>query len=142
MVFGVGAGLAQPAATAALMGSVPQEHAGVGSALNDTVQQAGAALGIAMLGSALANSFTARMPDGTPEAARGSIGEALAVAGSTGDNGLAQFAKTAFAEAMSGTFVVSAIGVLGSAVLAFVLIRDKKKPAVESETLAEVHSTV
>jgi EmrB/QacA subfamily drug resistance transporter len=128
LVIGAGGGLAQPAATAALMGAVPQEHAGVGSALNDTVQQAGAALGIAILGSALAGNFTARMPDSTPEAARGSIGEALAVAGSTGDHGLADIARTTFAQAMSGTFVAGTIAVLGSAVLAFVLLRDKKKP--------------
>lgn len=45
VVLGAGAGLAQPAAIAALMGAVPPEQAGVGSALNDTIQQAGAALG-------------------------------------------------------------------------------------------------
>ena len=126
-VFGVGAGLAQPAATAALMGAVPHEHAGVGSALNDTVQQAGAALGIAILGSALANNFTAKMPDSAPAAARRSIGEAFAV----GDAGLADIARKAFADAMSGTFVVSAVAVLGSAVLALVLMRDRKAVAPE-----------
>ena len=126
-VFGVGAGLAQPAATAALMGAVPHEHAGVGSALNDTVQQAGAALGIAILGSALANSFTAKMPESAPDAARRSIGEAFAL----GDAGLADTARTAFAQAMSGTFVVSAVAVLGSAVLALVLMRDRKTSAPE-----------
>jgi hypothetical protein len=137
-VFGIGAGLAQPAATAALMGSVPREHAGVGSALNDTVQQAGAALGIAILGSALASNFTATMPESAPAAARRSIGEALAVAASTGDNGLAHVAKTSFAHAMSGTFVASAsaVAVLGSAVLAFVLVRDKLS-AVSPEATAE-----
>jgi len=127
-VFGIGAGLAQPAATAALMGSVPHEHAGVGSALNDTVQQAGAALGIAILGSILANNFTVRMPPGTPAAARRSIGEALGVAASTGDTALAHVAKGTFAHAMSGTFVASAVAVLGSAVLALTLLRDKKAP--------------
>jgi MFS transporter, DHA2 family, multidrug resistance protein len=121
-VFGVGAGLAQPAATAALMGAVPHEYAGVGSALNDTVQQAGAALGIAILGSALANNFTAKMPESAPAAARRSIGEAFGV----GDAGLADTARIAFAQAMSGTFVVSAVAVLGSAVLAFVMLRDRK----------------
>ncbi len=126
-VFGVGAGLAQPAATAALMGAVPHEHAGVGSALNDTVQQAGAALGIAILGSALANNFTAKMPESAPDAARRSIGEAFAL----GDAGLADTARTAFAQAMSGTFVVSAVAVLGSAVLALVLMRDRKTSAPE-----------
>ncbi|MEV0799379.1 MFS transporter [Kribbella sp. NPDC050281] len=142
VVFGVGAGLAQPAATAALMGAVPHEHAGVGSALNDTVQQAGAALGIAILGSALAHNFTAKMPESTPAKARGSIGEALAVAASTGDNALARVAKTTFAHAMSGTFVVSAIAVLGSAVLAFALLRDKKADADPEAGAAEETSAV
>ncbi|WP_328999655.1 MFS transporter [Kribbella sp. NBC_00709] len=126
LVIGAGGGLAQPAATTALMGAVPQEHAGVGSALNDAVQQAGAALGIAILGSALASGFTSAMPGSAPAAARRSIGEALAVAGSTGDMGLAQVAKVSFVHAMSGTFIASGIAVLGSAVLAFVLLRDKK----------------
>ncbi|TCC33045.1 MFS transporter [Kribbella speibonae] len=126
-VFGVGAGLAQPAATAALMGAVPHEHAGVGSALNDTVQQAGAALGIAILGSALANNFTANMPQSAPAEARRSIGEAFAL----GDAGVAGVARKAFAEAMSGTFMVSAVAVLGSAVLALVLLRDRKAAAPE-----------
>ncbi|MET9273395.1 MFS transporter [Kribbella sp. NPDC003557] len=134
-VFGAGAGLAQPAATAALMGAVPHEHAGVGSALNDTVQQAGAALGIAILGSALASNFTAQMPESAPAAARRSIGEALAVAG--GDAALAQTARNAFAQAMSGTFVVGAVAVLGSAVIAVLLLRDKgtTTPAEQPESV-------
>jgi MFS transporter, DHA2 family, multidrug resistance protein len=45
--LGAGGGLAMPAAIAALMGTVPPEQVGVGSALNDTIQQLGAALGIA-----------------------------------------------------------------------------------------------
>ncbi|MEV6288137.1 MFS transporter [Kribbella sp. NPDC051770] len=126
LVLGAGSGFAQPAATAALMGAVPHEHAGVGSALNDTMQQAGAALGIAILGSAMAERFTSGMPAGTPDAARGSIGEALAVAAATGDGALAEVAKTTFASAMSSTFVAGAAAVLGSAVLALVLLRDTK----------------
>ncbi|WP_433023035.1 MFS transporter [Kribbella sp. CA-294648] len=128
-LFGIGGGLAQPAATAALMGAVPHEHAGVGSALNDTLQQSGAALGVAILGSVLAGNFTAKMPEGTPSGARESIGEALAIAASTGDAGLAQSARVAFAEAMSSSFLAGAIAVLGSAVLAFVLLRDRKTDA-------------
>ncbi|TCM38143.1 MFS transporter [Kribbella sp. VKM Ac-2568] len=129
LLFGIGGGLAQPAATAALMGAVPHEHAGVGSALNDTVQQAGAALGVAILGSVLANGFTAAMPESAPESARRSIGDALAVAASTGDSALARSAKVAFADAMSSSFVVAAVAVVGSAVLAFVLLRDRKPEA-------------
>jgi DHA2 family multidrug resistance protein-like MFS transporter len=79
-LIGAGGGLAMPAITTALMGAVPPEHAGVGSALNDTIQQAGAALGIAVLGSVVTGAFTGAMPAGAPDAARRSIGDALASA--------------------------------------------------------------
>ncbi|MER6948425.1 MFS transporter [Nonomuraea sp. NPDC000554] len=131
VLFGIGAGLAQPAAIAALMGAVPPEHAGVGSALNDTVQQAGAALGVAALGSVLAGTFTGAMPASAPEAARHSIADALGVAARTGDAGLAAAARDAFTSAMSVAFVAGACGVLASAVLALLLLRDRKAGPVE-----------
>lgn len=40
------------------MGTIPPEKAGVGSALNGIVQQSGAALGVAILGSLLASGYT------------------------------------------------------------------------------------
>ena len=67
-LLGLGAGLAMPAAVGALMGTIPADKAGVGSALNDTIQQAGTALGIAILGSLLASGFTRHMPAGAPDA--------------------------------------------------------------------------
>jgi DHA2 family multidrug resistance protein-like MFS transporter len=124
-LFGVGAGLAQPAAIAALMGAVPREHAGVGSALNDTVQQAGAALGVAALGSVLAGAFTGAMPEGAPQAARHSIAQALGVAASTGDAGLAEAARDAFTTAMSATSLAGAVTVIAAAVLALLVLRDR-----------------
>ncbi|MEU4572327.1 MFS transporter [Nonomuraea sp. NPDC023979] len=132
VLFGIGGGLAQPAAIAALMGAVPPEHAGVGSALNDTVQQAGAALGVAALGSVLAGTFTATMPESAPEQARRSIGDALVVAARTGDGGLVDTAREAFTGAMSLSFVAGACGALAAAVLAFALLRDRRGAAAAS----------
>ncbi|MER5426391.1 MFS transporter [Streptosporangium roseum] len=132
VLFGAGGGLAQPAAIAALMGAVPHEHAGVGSALNDTVQQAGAALGVAVLGSVLAGGFTAAMPAAAPEAARHSIGDALAVAARTGDAGLADAARDAFTTGMSVSFAAGACGVLAAAVLALLVMRDRKASPARS----------
>ncbi|WP_406234770.1 MFS transporter [Nocardia sp. NBC_01009] len=126
VVLGAGVGLAQPAAIAALMGAVPAAQAGVGSALNDTIQQAGAALGIAVLGSILSSTFTEAMPDSAPEAARRSIGDALAVATSTGDNALVTTAREAFATAMSASFIAGAAGVLAAAVVALFVMRNTK----------------
>jgi phage tail protein X len=120
-----------PAAITALMGAIPAEHAGVGSALNDTIQQAGAALGVAALGSILATGYAASMPDSAPAAARHSVSEALALAARTGDGALAQTAREAFTSGMGTTFLISAVGVLAAAVLALVMMRDPKKAAAE-----------
>ncbi|RZQ62380.1 MFS transporter [Amycolatopsis suaedae] len=122
-LFGIGAGLAQPAAIAALMGAVPEEYAGVGSAVNDTMQQAGAALGVAILGSVLAGGYTAAMPEDTAERARASIGDALAL----GDPGVTRAAREAFASAMSATGWITAGLVLAAALVAL-LVMKKRTP--------------
>ncbi|MFD5842518.1 MFS transporter [Streptomyces chartreusis] len=127
-LLGLGAGLAMPAAVGALMGTIPEDKAGVGSALNDTVQQAGTALGIAILGSLLSSGFADRMPEGVPEEARHSI--AGAVAG--GDAGLIAAAREAFTASMSTTFTVSAIGVLAAALLATLVMRDDRRGPQEA----------
>ena len=72
-LLGLGAGVAMPAAVGALMSTIPAEQAGVGSALNDTIQQGGTALGIAILGSLLASGFARHLPASVPAQARGSI---------------------------------------------------------------------
>ncbi|GAA5104145.1 MFS transporter [Nocardia iowensis] len=126
IVLGAGAGLAQPAAIAALMGAVPAEQAGVGSALNDTIQQAGAALGIAVLGSILASTFTGNMPDSAPEIARTSIGDALALAARTGDTELVAVAREAFTTAMSTSFLAGGTGILAGAIVALIVMRNNK----------------
>ncbi|MEU9887312.1 MFS transporter [Sphaerisporangium sp. NPDC051011] len=121
LIMGVGGGLAGPAAYATLLGAVPPEHAGVGSALNDTVQQVGMALSVAVLGSVLAGIYTAQMPDDAPAAARDSIGAALA----SGDPGLARAAKDAFVSAMSFGAWVDVALTLAAAVLAFTMLRSR-----------------
>ncbi|WP_439679508.1 DHA2 family efflux MFS transporter permease subunit [Embleya sp. MST-111070] len=125
VLIGIGSGLAMPAATAALMGAVPAEHAGVGSALNDTVQQAGAALGVAVLGSILSGTYTGAMPDTAPEQAKQSISDALTMADTAGDHHLANTAREAFTTAMSAGFWTAATCILAAAALALLLIRDQ-----------------
>jgi EmrB/QacA subfamily drug resistance transporter len=128
LTIGAGGGLAMPAAVSALMGAVSAEHAGVGSALNDTIQQAGAALGVAVLGSVLSSAYTAAMPATAPEQARRSVADALAA----GDATLAQAARDAFASAMSSVFLLSAAGVLAAAVLAALVLRGPKSHPIPS----------
>jgi len=123
-LLGLGAGVAMPAAIGALMSTIPPEKAGVGSALNDTIQQAGSALGIAILGSLLDAGFTRHMPAGAPVQARQSITGALAAA--HGDTGLVHAAREAYTASMSATFTVSAIAILAAALLATLVIRNTK----------------
>jgi EmrB/QacA subfamily drug resistance transporter len=54
---GLGIGTAMAPASSVLMSSFPRERAGLASALNDTVQELGAALGVAVLGSILATGY-------------------------------------------------------------------------------------
>ncbi|MGW4132155.1 MFS transporter [Amycolatopsis japonica] len=128
-LLGAGGGVAMPSAIAALMGEVPEEQAGVGSALNDTIQQLGAALGIAILGSIVSSLFTSHMPGDAPAQARLSIGDAFA----TGNDGLIAAARESFTSAMSTTFLVSAVGVLAAAVVAFLVMRDKRTAPVSPD---------
>lgn len=129
MLMGVGGGLAGPAVYATLMGAVPPEHAGVGSALNDTVQQVGMALSVAVLGSVLAGVYTARMPESAPAAARDSIGAAL----SLGEPGPARMAKEAFVSAMSFGSWVGVGFTIAAAALAFTVLRPRTAPVSERQ---------
>lgn len=65
--LGSGMGLTMTPATNAIMGAVPRDKAGAGSAVNNTVRQVAGALGVAVLGSLLAMSFRADLGAGTPE---------------------------------------------------------------------------
>jgi EmrB/QacA subfamily drug resistance transporter len=136
LIMGVGGGLAGPAAYATLMGAVPPERAGVGSALNDTVQQVGAALSVAVLGSVLAGVYTASMPGSAPEAARDSISGALAL----GDPAVAEAGRGAFVSAMSVGSLVGLGFSVGAAVVALLVLRrvPASRPEVPREEPAAV----
>ncbi|WP_338891186.1 MFS transporter [Rhodococcus sovatensis] len=65
-VLGSGMGLTMTPATNAIMGAVPRDKAGAGSAVNNTVRQVAGALGVAVLGSLLAVAFRADLGATTP----------------------------------------------------------------------------
>ena len=84
-----GMGMVMAPATESVMGSLPREKAGVGSAVNDTTRQMGGALGVAIIGSVVASVYAAERGQGEPassaspattlDRARSSLGEALEV---------------------------------------------------------------
>jgi EmrB/QacA subfamily drug resistance transporter len=104
VLLGGGMGTAMAPASSALMRSLPRDHAGVGSALNDTVQELGAAFGVAVLGTVLAAVYRGHVPVAAPAAARESLAAALGL----GDAGLARAARAAFDAGMERGLLVGA----------------------------------
>jgi EmrB/QacA subfamily drug resistance transporter len=138
VMLGVGAGMVIPAATGSVMGSVPAEHTGVGSATNGAFLQVGGALGVAVIGSLLSTRYQHRMtsalapyhvPGSVENTILGSVGGALHVAhqvgGSTGAL-LAGAARSAFLSGMDLALTVGAIVALVAALLALFAIPAKR----------------
>jgi len=94
LFMGGGLGLVNAPATEAIMGSLPAEKAGVGSAVNDTARELGGTLGVAIVGSLFASTYAARLgelligtpvPDDALAIAKESVGAGAAVAAAAGD---------------------------------------------------------
>ncbi|HUK67405.1 MAG TPA: MFS transporter [Streptosporangiaceae bacterium] len=129
--FVQGAGMANvmPPATEAVMSVLPRERAGAGSSLNNTARQVAVALGVAVLGSILAQVYRGQLSPylgGLPAGARGtataSIAGAQAVAQQLGPAGnpLLAPANEAFVHAMHVTSLISAAIALVGATVVFV----------------------
>jgi len=94
MLMAAGMGMTMAPATESVMGSVPRDKAGVGSAVNDTTRQVGGALGVAIIGSAVSSVYVSRIgtlasdtgldPRAT-SAAEASLGGAQRVGAELGD---------------------------------------------------------
>ncbi|NEB79695.1 MFS transporter [Streptomyces sp. SID14478] len=65
VVLGLAIGLALSPCTDAIMGAFPESELGVGGAVNDTSLELGGSLGIALLGSVLAGSYSSHLADAT-----------------------------------------------------------------------------
>lgn len=90
VTIATGLGLTTGPATESIMGALPIEKAGVGSAVNDTTRELGGTLGVAVVGSVFASFYGAELvdalnrasvPSEAAEAAEASMAAALAVAG-------------------------------------------------------------
>ena len=93
MMIAAGMGLTMAPATESVMGSLPRDKAGVGSAVNDTTRQVGGALGVAIIGSVVTSVYADHVRSLAPSFglsgaglsdAAASLGGALRVAPSMG----------------------------------------------------------
>lgn len=108
ILLGTGMGLTSAPATEAIMGVVPGAKAGVGSAVNDATRLLGGTLGVAVIGSVYASLYTSDLANTLPASAaattKGSVGAALAAAGTLAHHGHPQLAVTVRTAASAGFF--------------------------------------
>ena len=140
LLIGCGVGLAMAPSTDSVMGSVPKEEAGVGSATSDTSLQVGGALGVAVLGTALNLRYQDLMsalighhavPPAVHDVILGSLGGALQVAaripGPTGA-ALANAARQSFVSGMDLGLLTASIVVAVAACVVLLALPQRSAP--------------
>lgn len=142
LLLGVAIGLSVSPCTDAIMGAFPEERLGVGGAVNDTSLELGGSLGIAILGSVLADAYRSdmtasiggRLPAAAAKAAGESIGGALTVAekvtaaaGPGQAAPLIHAADHAFAHAVAHTSLVGGLILGAGTVLVALLLPNTRR---------------
>jgi EmrB/QacA subfamily drug resistance transporter len=155
VIFGTGMGFTSAPATEAIMGVVPREKAGVGSAVNDATRLLGGTLGVAVIGSVYASLYTSRLtqllPHGLPprlaHATHESVGAALTAAGGlerSGHTALAAIvhdaARSAFFHGFSAANLLAAGVAAAGAAMALALLPARPQHAEEPQTAEPQHA--
>jgi DHA2 family multidrug resistance protein-like MFS transporter len=137
-IFSLGLAPAFTLTTDLIVGSAPPERAGAASALSETGSEFGGALGIAILGSigtaVYRRQVTQALPEGIPgdvaEAARSTLGGAVAAAGQLPERlgaSVIDAAREAFTHGMRVSATISMVTALGLAVFTAVLLRGMQR---------------
>jgi predicted MFS family arabinose efflux permease len=149
VLIGSGTGLTSAPATEAIMGSLSADKAGVGSAVNESTRELGAAVGTAITGSVFASVYTHRLADqpviaSLPAAARSAIGDSIAAAHRVAEQlppvvgqQVRLVVDNAFLDGMSvGSLVCVAVALVAAAIVAVLLPARavEKEVAVDATT--------
>lgn len=136
-LLGIGTGLAFAPCTESVMGSLPLDQSGVGSATNSAALQTGGALGVGVLGSLLNTRYQDRlvpvlahypMPRSIEQLITGSLGGALGVAEHVGGrlgSALAAFSRQAFVSGLDLAVLVGAVVVAAAAMVVLWLLPNR-----------------
>jgi EmrB/QacA subfamily drug resistance transporter len=129
-LFGIGIGVTLTPASDAVMGSRAGQRPGVASGINDTVQELGSALGVAILGAVVAGHFAAGLAHQPASLAgnTGSLAMALGAARHLAPASIAQV-RASFTHAMDLALLVAAVASVIAA-LAALLGMTSHPPAV------------
>jgi EmrB/QacA subfamily drug resistance transporter len=143
-VLPLGMGNVMAPGTQAVMSAVPNEKAGVGSAMNDLNRQVAGALGVAVIGSVSSSVYSSKVESATAalsppaaSAAKDSIGGAVGVAAhlpAGASDALNTAAAAAFTDALGLALLVGAAVVLAGAVLVKRYLPDTRTPAEVTST--------
>lgn len=134
VILSLGMGPVFGLTTELVVGSAPSEKAGAASGISETAAEMGGALGLAALGAMGASLYRARLaetmpasvPDAAQDAARDTLGAAVAVARDLPDPAatvLVQTAQAAFVTGMQWASLVSAALALVTALLTALVLR-------------------
>jgi EmrB/QacA subfamily drug resistance transporter len=156
-IISMGMGLTMSPATNSIMGSLPVNKAGVGSAMNDTTRMLGGALGVAVLGTIMNSLYIAKINDAlggilssSPqllEAARRSIQGAHIVAqqiqgaNPTLAGMIVDSANQAFMSGMVRGIMIAGIIMVVASLITFVILPMRVRPAKEEEQATGVPET-
>lgn len=146
VIMSLGIGSTMSPATNSIMGSIPVRKAGVGSAMNDTTRQVGAALGVAVLGTLMNSVYinkidalnaTLHLPDQLFAAIRSSIQGAHVAQTMISDPQLSQMivnkANEAFVSGMVRGTLIAAIIMAVASVVTLIILPSQVRPAKEED---------
>jgi DHA2 family multidrug resistance protein-like MFS transporter len=142
-------------ATELIVGSAPPEQAGAATGMSETSGELGGALGIAILGSIgtalyraeVAEALPSGVPTGVADAARDTLGGALAIAQTLPGElaaTVATAARTAFVDALQLVAAVAAVGAVATAIAAAVAlwkVPARSEPTAHEAAAAPVAAT-
>jgi EmrB/QacA subfamily drug resistance transporter len=149
IVLSAGMAMAMSPATNSIMGSVPVNKAGVGSAMNNTLRQVGGALGVAVLGSLASNTYISKvnealagnlqdsLPSPVMDTIRSGIQVAHIAAERVGNVALTQkiiaVTNNAFVAGMKDALIIGSIIIALAGILTLVILPTRIRPATPEQ---------
>jgi EmrB/QacA subfamily drug resistance transporter len=126
LITGAGMANLMPPAMNTLMSSVPREQAGVGSALANTLRQTGGALGVAVLGTVMAQTYRGEITDTAPQLPDAARESYAATYGALESGAIPPEAIGQVTQAANDSFInalhVTALSAVGVGVLGLIII--------------------
>jgi EmrB/QacA subfamily drug resistance transporter len=130
VLMACGLALVTSPSSESVMGSLPRDMAGVGSAINDTSREVGGTLGVAIIGSIFATTYGPKivesltplqLPSPIIDSAKDSVGAAIGIAEGLGDPSLSETVREIASSSFLNGFQAACIAVGLVAILGSVL---------------------